>query len=348
MLIVGFQGGGGGSNATELQGNAVSASAVTEGQLFVGTAAGTYGPVTASGDVAFSVSAPGQSQLAALSAATITPSTDVATTIGTTAKRLASLIVGTAVSLYSAASAANPVAQLTANGLSVGQGGSNAVSAGIASGGANTLAFTNGASTNWATLTSSALTFVNATTITASSGNLTLNSTSGSLAFQIAGSTLLTLTSGSFGWSTGGAIVSSQYQSPTGNNLVINSAASLYLRQGGLHMIAFESEGLELGQATSVSVASTGNTTLASTAYQYIVISVSAVSLTGNVTITFPSNNGSNGAGTWFLDLSAVTFGAFTISIKCGTGTAATTISATSVKLGWIVCCNAANSCVLY
>jgi hypothetical protein len=52
-----------------------------------------------------------------------------------------------------------PVAQLTSNGLSVGQGGSSAVSSGIASGGANTLAFTNGSTTNWATLTSSTWTW---------------------------------------------------------------------------------------------------------------------------------------------------------------------------------------------
>ena len=87
----------------------------------------------------------------------------------------------------------------------------------------------------------------------------------------------------------------------------------------------------------------TGTATLTSAQYIYPVISVATATLTGALTIVFPSTVG----GIWSLDLSKVTFSSYAITVKCGTGAAATTITSSSVKTLWTVVCPAANVCVI-
>lgn len=87
----------------------------------------------------------------------------------------------------------------------------------------------------------------------------------------------------------------------------------------------------------------TGTATLTAAQYVYPIISVATVSLTGALSIVFPSTQG----GIWTLDLSKVTFGSYAITVKCGSGSAATTVTASSTKTLWTVCCPAANVCVI-
>ena len=87
----------------------------------------------------------------------------------------------------------------------------------------------------------------------------------------------------------------------------------------------------------------TGTATLTAAQYIYPAVSVATVSLSGALAIVFPSNAGS----IWTLDVSKVTFGAYAITVKCGSGAASTTITSSSVKTLWTVFCPAANVCVI-
>ena len=99
---------------------------------------------------------------------------------------------------------------------------------------------------------------------------------------------------------------------------------------------------IETPYAWSMGV-TTGTATLTSAQYIYSVISVATATLTGALTIVFPSTVG----GIWSLDLSKITFSSYSITVKCGTGASATTITSSSVKTLWNVVCPAANVCVI-
>ena len=139
-----------------------------------------------------------------------------------------------------------------------------------------------------------------------------------------------------------------------GGNLILNGAAggtgttagatgSVQISLAGTVLAQWTPNGpIETPYAWSMGI-TTGTATLTSAQYIYPVISVATATLTGALTIVFPSTVG----GIWSLDLSKVTFSSYAITVKCGTGAAATTITSSSVKTLWTVVCPAANVCVI-
>ena len=149
------------------------------------------------------------------------------------------------------------------------------------------------------------------------------------------------ISTGSAANSAGGAVNINGGVAGTGGTGATGAAGSVNLQVGGTTIKGVSAS----GPATtihSLTVATTGTTTLAATDYLYEYQYVATVTLAGNITIQFPNAVGHK----WILDTSLVTFGSDSITIQCGTGSASTTLTSSS-KLLWTVACPAANTCTI-
>ena len=152
----------------------------------------------------------------------------------------------------------------------------------------------------------------------------------------------------------GGASTAVSSTGGAGANLILNAAAggagtstngangSLQFQMGGTTIWQMTPGG-EVYAISAATLATSGTTTLTAAQYQYTYIQPPTVSLSGAVTLTFPSSTAGTG---WILDVSNVTFGAYAITVKVGTGAAATTITSAS-KLLWFVFAIGANACAI-
>lgn len=125
--------------------------------------------------------------------------------------------------------------------------------------------------------------------------------------------------------STGGAL---NLTSGTGTT----AAGLTTLGVGGVSEWAVGPNGLAPG-ISAVTMATIGNTTLTQPQFQSPMISVNAVTLTGAVVLIFP-----NVVGMWWVDTSAVTFGANTIRFQCGTGVSAAVTPTASQQVSQVFC----------
>ena len=150
------------------------------------------------------------------------------------------------------------------------------------------------------------------------------------------------VSTGSANNAAGGAVTINGGVAGTGGTGATGSAGSVIFQVGGNTVTGLSASG-PTTTIHSLTVATTGTTTLAATDYLYEYQYIAPVTLAGNIVVQFPNAAGRR----WLLDVSQVTWGIYGITVQCGSGATTTFLSSTSSKFLWIVACPAANTCVI-